>query len=456
MATPYSIVAAVNRFPLLGHVPQLIRQPLELFRWLRAQGDIVIIRLGRAPAYVINHPDLIRQLLVSGAKDFEKGLQFEKARPYIGNGILTSNGPLHLRQRRLMQPAFHQAQVARYAEVMRKGAAAMLESWRHGQEVAMNEQFLVYTVKVLTRALFSTEVEAGVISEFTDAMTCLLEGLTVRVALPFRFFERLPTRGNRRFNEGRVRLRAIIKRIITAHREKAMDCGDLLSMLASSGGDDRGVRLSDEQLHDEMMTMLIAGTETTANTLSWVCHLLGQHPEVQERVRAEVDTALDGRPIGMEDLRKLGYTRQVLNETLRLYPAVWLLSRRPIADVELGGHRIPQGSHVLFSPYALHRDPTLYPEPERFQPERWSQEHAGAKGGSRETFIPFGAGLRGCIGEPYAWAEMLIFLSSLVTRWRLCPIAGRPVRPVIQGSLQPYQLVMRVEARAASLAPAGL
>jgi cytochrome P450 len=447
MTTKYTIAPAPRSFPLLGHVPQLFRRPLELFQSIRAHGDVVIIRVGRSPAYVVNHPELIRQILVHDAKKFDKGLQFEKARPYVGNGLTTASEPLHLRQRRLMQPAFHHAQIARYADLMRESATAMIESWRPGQEVALNEQLLSFTVTVLARTLFSTDIDASVVSEFTEAMPALLDGLTTRVALPFEFLERLPTPGNRRFNTGRACLRAIIERFVAEHRTKGADRAGLLSILVNARDDGTGGGMTDEQLHDEVMTMLLAGTETVANTLSWACHLLGQHPECQGRLQAEVDEVLSGHPVGVEELRKLGYTQRVLTETLRMYPATWLLSRRPIADVEIGDHRIPAGSHVLFSPYGLHRDPELYPEPDRFHPDRWLGEHSNPKGGSRASFIPFGAGIRGCIGEPFAWTEMMIFLSTLAARRTLRPVRGRWVRPIVWGSLQPDRLSMIVEAR---------
>jgi cytochrome P450 len=446
MVAKHTLASAPGGVPLLGHLPQLFRRPLETFQSLRAHGDVAVIRLGRTPAYVVNHPDLIRQILLNDAKKFDKGVQAEKARFYVGSGLVTSSEPLHLRQRRLIQPVFHQAQIARYAEVMRESAITAVRSWRHGQAVSMNDQLFSFTLKVLTQTLFSTEFDASVVSEFTDATKAFVDGLALRVALPFEFLEKLPTRGNRRFNTGRVRLRAIIEQIVAERRSRKTDRMDLLSVLVNTQDDDAGAGMADEQIHDEIMTMLIAGTETAANTLSWTCHLLGQHPEIQAKVRAEADAVLDGQPVGMEHLRRLTYTRQVIAETLRMYPVVWLVSRRPITEVEIGGHTIPAGSHVLFCPYALHRDPALYPEPERFHPDRWLGEKTYSTGGARGAYIPFGAGIRGCMGEPYAWTEMMIFLSTLVTSWVLRPVPGQLVRPAVKASLQPDQLSMIVEA----------
>jgi cytochrome P450 len=447
MVATHTLAAAPGGVPLLGHLPQLLRRPLETFQSLRAHGDVVVIRLGRAPAYVVNHPDLIRQILLNDAKKFDKGVQAEKARFYVGSGLVTSSEPLHLRQRRLIQPVFHQAQIAKYAEVMRESALTTVRSWRHGQAVSLDEQLFSFTLRVLTRTLFSTEFDARVAAEFTDATKAFVDGLALRIALPFEFLEKLPTRGNRRFNAGRARLRAIIEQIVAECRTRKTDHMDLLSVLVNPVDDDAGAGNADEQIHDEIMTMLIAGTETAANTLSWACHLLGQHPGIQARVQAEVDEVLAGRPVGVEELRRLTYTRQVLTEALRMYPVVWLVSRRPITEVELGGHTIPAGSHVLYCPYALHRDPAWHPEPERFDPDRWLGEKAHSKDGARGAYIPFGAGIRGCMGEPFAWTEMTIFLSTLVSSWVLRPVPGKPVRPAVKASLQPDQLSMIVEAR---------
>lgn len=449
MASQDKVAVLPGAWPLLGHVPRLLREPLALFQAVRAHGEVVEIRLGRSPAYVVNEPGLIRQILVHDARKFDKGVQFEKARPYVGNGLVTSSEPLHLRQRRLIQPSFHQAQIARLVAVMRDIAAATVEGWRPGREIAVNDELLTFSVRVLTRTLFSTDLQAGVVIEFTDALAALLDGLTLRIAMPFRWLEKLPIRANHRFDAGRARLQVIIRRIVAEHRSRAIDHTDLLSTLIHAR-DDAGSDMSDAQLHDELMTMLLAGTETTSNTLGWACHLLGQHPEVQARVRAEVDGVLASGPIGAPELRKLVYTRQVLTETLRLYPVVWLLSRRPIVDVEIGGHRLPAGSHVLFCPYALHRDAALYPGPDRFDPERWRSEHP--RGGSHDHFIPFGAGFRGCVGEPFAWSEMLVFIAALVARWQIVPAPGPKVRPVVRGSLQPSRLTMLVEPRPQAVA----
>jgi cytochrome P450 len=196
---------------------------------------------------------------------------------------------------------------------------------------------------------------------------------------------------------------------------------------------------------DEAMTMLLAGTETSANVLGWTCYLLGAHPEVQARVAGEVDEVLAGRPAGSEDLPRLDLTRRVLTEAMRLYPPVWLLTRRPVTDVEIGGQRISAGSHVFFCPYAVHRDPAVYAEPDRFDPDRWGSD--ASRRGSHTTFMPFGAGLRSCIGEGFAWTEMLIIMSTILARWTLHPIADRPVRPAAIGSLHPTSLSMRLQGR---------
>jgi cytochrome P450 len=205
--------------------------------------------------------------------------------------------------------------------------------------------------------------------------------------------------------------------------------------------------MTDKQVHDEVISILAAGAETTADTLTWVCHLIGERPDVQERIRDEVDAVAGGRPFEADDIAKLGYTRQVITETLRVFPTTWILTRRPREDTELGGHRIPAGAMVLFSLYALHRDPTYFADPELFDPDRWIPEKS--KQIPREAYLPFGAGVRGCIGEPFAWAESIIIMATLVRNWRIRPADGTSVKPLAKALLVPSRLLMIAEQRTA-------
>ena len=434
MSAPYTLADAPGRVPLLGHVHRLLRDPLALFRSIRAYGDIVVIRLGTSPVYVVNHPDLIRQILVTDARKFDKGVQFEKARPFVGNGIATSSEPLHLRQRRLIQPAFHQAQISRYLDSMRTIAEATISGWAPGEPIALGKQSFQFAVRVLTDTLFSAEADASIIADVGESLPVLLGGIAWRIALSVELLEKLPTPGNRRFNRARERLRATIDRLIAGHTRAEGDRHDLLSMLLDAREEGTGAPMPHAQVRDEVMAMMLAGSETTASTIAWVCHLLGEHPQVQDRLRAEVDAVLGGRPVGIGDVSRLVHMRHVINEVLRLYPPVWLLSRRTLEDVELGGHTLPAGSSVFFSAYAVNRDPALHADPDEFRPERWAADPALST--SRSAFLPFGAGLRGCIGEPFAWAEMTVFLATLLGARTLRPVPNQRARVVAGGALR--------------------
>ena len=445
MSNPCTLSEAPGRLPLLGHLLRIHKDPLAFFRSLQSQGDIVTFGLGPSRAYLVTRPGLIRHMLCDDAQKFDKGVQFEKARPFVGNGLLASSEPLHMRQRRLIQPAFHSARIARYALDMQKVAEERIGSWRSGHEIGLDRELHGLTITMAMQALFSADVDDAFVGEVTSSLPTLLAGITRRMLSPLPILEKLPTRANRELESMRIRLSAALRKIIAERLETDVDRGDLLAMLREAPDRGTDARATDQQIFDESMGMLLAGTETSAIVLGWTCYLLGAYPEVQARVAGEVEAVLAGRPAGVEDLPKLDLTRRVITEAMRLYPPVWLLTRRPIVDVEIGGHRISAGSHVFFCPYAVHRDPSLYAEPDRFDPDRWRSE--SNQPGSRTTFLPFGAGIRSCIGERFAWTEMLIIMSAIVGRWTLHPIAERPVLPAAIGSLHPTQLSMRLQGR---------
>lgn len=448
MSPPYILYEAPGRLPILGHLLRIRKDPLAFFRSLQSLGDVVTFGLGPSKAYLVTRPNLIRHMLCNDVQKFDKGVQFEKARPFLGNGLVTSSEPLHMRQRRLMKPAFHSSQVAHYALEMQKITEERIGAWRSGREIALDRELHVLTLTIVVQALFSTDVNEAFAGEILSSIPPLLAGIARRTLLPFQLLEKLPTRANREFESTRIRLSAAIRRIISERAKISVDRGDLLSLLREAGDEGADAQAHEQQIFDEVMSMLLAGTGTSANVLGWTCHLLGAHQEVQARVAKEVDDVLAGRPARAEDLAKLDLTRRALTEGMRLYPPVWLVSRRPIVAVEIGGHQISAGSHVLFCPYAIHRDPALYAEPDRFDPDRWKSD--SSQRGSRTTFLPFGAGIRSCLGEGFAWTEMLIILSAVIGRWTLLPVADCPVRPAATTALQPVELFMRLQGRTRS------
>jgi cytochrome P450 len=384
-------------------------------------------------------------MLVNDVRKFDKGVQFDKARAFLGDGLASSSEPLHLRQRRLIQPAFHHTRIAQYARDMHKIAEEGIGSWRPGQKLHLDQEFHVITITIVARVLFSADLDGAFAAEIIRCLPPFLVGYVKRMLYPLKIMEKLPTRANREFDAARVRLGTALSKIINEYWQETTDHGDLMSMLRDARDDETGEQMSQQQIFDEAITMLIAGTETTATVLSWACHLLSTHPDVQRRVVREVDEVLSGQPMTPEDVPRLEYTRRVLTEAMRLYPPGWLLTRRAIVDVELGGHHIPAGSSMTFSPYAMHRDPALYPDPDRFDPDRWTGDHKQRE--SRASYLPFAAGNRSCIGEGFAWTEMLIIMANLLSRWTLHPVPGHAIRPQAHGTLRPSPLTMRLEER---------
>ncbi|GAA2594834.1 cytochrome P450 [Dactylosporangium fulvum] len=437
---------APGRLPLLGHMHRLLADPRAFFRSLHGSGDdVVVIRLGPTPAYVINDRALVHQILTKDVRRLDKGLAYEKSAPFLGDGLLNSTEPTHMAHRRLMQPAFHQTQIARYVEQMREAAATRAEGWRDGQRIEMDQEIHAFAVAVVCRALFSSNLGDTVAVDVEESLPILLKGVTRRIALPVRWLEKLPTPGNRRFDTARQRLADSLGDVIEEYRQRGVDHGDLMAILLEARAEDGGPGLTDQQVHDEAMALFLGGVETARDVLSWAFHLLSRHPEVQRRIAAEVDAVLQDRPLGYETLRELRYVRQVITETLRLYPPAWLLTRRTVTELELGGHVIPPDSNVLFSVHAIQRDPVVYPEPDAFDPDRWREPTTPAL--LRTAFLPFGAGNRSCIGEPFAWAEMVVFVATVARRWSVHAVPGHPIRPARSPMLQPRDLPLIVRAR---------
>ncbi|MCT2593281.1 cytochrome P450 [Streptomyces sp. N2-109] len=436
-----------GRLPLAGHAVQMFRNPLKFFQSVSERGGLVRIWLGTKQAYVVSDHDMLYDILVRKAKSFEKGMQFDQARPLLGNGILLSEGDFHRRQRLLMQPAFHHTRVAAYVEVMRESASEVFDGWRDGQEVTMYDMFYELAVRIVIKALFSTDMVEQDVAQVYRSMPIVISGVEKRAAIPPALLDRLPTRSSREFHSSVARLYAMGRRIIADYRAQGRkpDQDDLMTLLfaAQDGGNKE---MTDKQIQDEFMTLLTAGSETTPSAMSWSAMLLGRHPEVQRRLQEEVDTVVGDRPVAAEDLRALDYTRRVIQEALRLYPPVWALGRKCVQDVELGGHHIAAGTEVLYSIYAVHHDPKLYENPEAFDPDRWLPERA--KGVPRSAFMPFGAGVRNCIGESFSWFETQTVLATMAQQWTVQPVSAEPVKPVAMGALVPGPLPMKVVRRA--------
>jgi cytochrome P450 len=431
---------------VLGHALEFGRDPLALFQRAREHGDVVRIRFGPFRVYVLNSPGAIREALVGEARKLGKGLSFGRARRLIGNGLVMSEGESHHRQRRLMQPAFHRTEIARYVATMRDVAVPRISAWPDGGTLAFDREMRSITLTVLARTLLSSDIGADAIDEIERLLRVLLSELVARgISANVPGLAWVPTRSNRRFSAANRRLNALLTDVIDVYRRVGTDQGDLISILMHARDDDTGAGMTNEQLRDEATTLVIAGSETTGNTIAWACYLLARHPRIQERLQQEVDLVLAGADPGHETLSRLPFTRAVITETLRLYSPVWILPRRALVDVELGGHLLRAGSRIFFSPYALNRDPRLHRDPDRFDPDRWATDYS--RSDMRATFFPFGQGIRNCIGEGFAWAESTLLLSVIAARWQLRLAGGAAVRPVVSSTLVPSELPIIVTRR---------
>jgi cytochrome P450 len=436
-----------GRLPIAGHAVTWFRNPLKFLRTVATHGDLVRVWLGPKEAYVVSSHEYLNELLVRQAKKFSKGVHYDRARLFLGNGILLSEGEVHRRNRLMLQPAFHHTKIDGYVDIMRDSATQVFDGWHDGQRVGMYGTFYELAIRVVMKAMFSTDMIEEHTAEVARSMPVVISGFEKRAAIPPEILDRLSPKGSREFHGAIARLFAVGHRIVADYRarETASATDDLMTLMlgARDGGD---MAMTDQQIHDEFMTMLTAGSDTTSSAMSWVCYLLGRYPEVQERVRAEVDAVVGDRPIVGDDLADLAYTRRVIHEALRLYPPVWGLARKSVEDVEIGGHLIPANTQMLYSMYVIHHDPEVYPDPDRFDPDRWEGERGRRI--PRTAFVPFGAGVRNCIGESFAWAEIQTIVGSLLQRWELRPVTDEPVRPITRGALVPGPLPMKVVRRA--------
>ncbi len=444
MTTTLTIGSAPGGLPLLGHALALGRKPLEFLASLPTHGDLVRVKLGPWPAYVVCHPDLVHQLLVQDRVFDKGGPSFDNLRKVAGNGLATCEYRDHRRQRRLVQPAFRRDRISGYAQVMTEQITAVTEPWQDGQVLDVLAVMNALTEAIAARTLFAAEVDESTLTEIQQCSEDVLTGVARRVVMPWELLDKIPTRGNRRFDRARNRLRHHTGELITNYRRAGIDHGDLLSMLLAARDDD-GQGLADSEIHDQVITFFIAGSETTATALSWAWHLLGCHPSIRARLHHEVDTVLDGRIAEYHDIPKLELTGRIITESLRLYPPAWMLTRLTTTDAELAGQHLPAGTIVVFSPYVLHHRADLYPDPDRFDPDRWQDHNTHPL--PRSAFTPLGGGARKCIGDVFAMTETTLTLASIAARWQLDHIPRTHVRPAARLVLAPRSLRMRLRQR---------
>jgi cytochrome P450 len=412
-------IAPGPRGKLFGaSVPFLRTDPLLALQELtRSYGDVVRVRVLEL-VHLVNHPEHTKHVLQDNHLNYEKGYGYQRLRPLVGNGLLTSEGDFWKRQRRLAQPGFHKQRIAGFAALMGRHASAQVDRWNQlapGTVVDVHEEMMRLTLGVVGDALFSIDL-SGAAKATGTALSVATAILQERLHAPFSMPLSIPTPENRRLNRALEELDELVAGIIRERRQVKREREDLLSLLMEAT-DEQGGGMNDEQLRDEVMTMVLAGHETTANALSWAWFLLSRHPAVERALHHELQQVLAGRAPSVEDLPALPYTRRVCDEVLRLYPPAWSVARRAKHDDEIGGFHIPAGTSVVLSPWISHRDPRFWDNPEGFDPDRFLPE--ACAGRPPLAYFPFAAGPRMCIGNNFALMELQIVLATLVQAYRL-------------------------------------
>ena len=429
---------------LIGNFPMGTKDPLGTFTaWAHSFGDIFHYRFLHRHIYFLNHPDLIKEVLVAQAPNFRKGDAVRVNRRIFGNGLLSNEGASWLEHRRLIQPTFHRTRMDTYAATMVSYTQRMFETWNPGEVRDIHEDMMHLTLEIVCMALFNIEV-----ATYGDRIAVALNTLMQlsaggRILLP-EFLRRIPTPTNRRYDRATQDLDDVVYSIIR-NRQDTPQAGshDLLSALLAARYED-GSSMSLQQLRDEVMTLLLAGHETTAVSLSWIWLLLSQNPDAEHQLWSEIETVLGGRPPRVDDVPKLCFTERVVKEAMRLYPPAWAIVRTTVNATELGGYTLPVGSTAIMSQWVTHRDPRFYDEPEQFRPDRWLDERS--KSLPRFAYFPFGGGPRICIGASFAMTEAVLVLATIAQKWQLqlasstapLPVPGITLRP--RGGVKVYVL----------------
>jgi cytochrome P450 len=423
------------------------RDPLRFFSELaRTYGDVAHVHMAGEHLFLFNDPQLVRDVLVTSQHNFLKGRALERAKRLLGNGLLTSEGAAHVRQRRLIQPAFHRDRTASYASVMTEYADRAQQQWRSGQELDVAQAMTRLTLGIVGKTLFGADVDSQATS-VGRALADVLGAFWLSMLPLADLLEHLPIPAFRRSRRARAELDRIIYAMIAERRASPEDRGDLLSMLLMAQDEENGGGMTDRQVRDEAMTIFLAGHETTANALSWTWYLLSGAPDVEARLHEEVDRVLGDRLPTLEDVSRLPFVEKVVTESMRLYPPAWIIGRRAIHDYPVRNYLVPARGVVVMSPYLIHRNGGLFADPERFNPDRWTVEMKTSL--PPFAYFPFGGGARRCIGESFAWMELVLVVSVVAQRWRLRLVPDHPVvpQPVVTLRLK-HGLKMIVERRA--------
>jgi cytochrome P450 len=422
--------------PLIGAARSFARDPLAFLTGVADKyGDIANFRLGGIDVFFVRHPDYVREVLITQRASFTMTSLRAKINAVVGEGLFTSRGELHARQQRLMLPVFRKSRIEAYAGQMAELSRRARDQWQSGSTIDIADEMMKLTMLIAAQALFEQDIgdDTQAVSHNIDTV---LEFFT-RLSSPFlKLSLALPLPSSLRFKKAVRDLDTVIYRMIERRRDTAASGKDLLSLLMQAKDDETNVQMTEKQLRDEVLTLLIAGHETTANVLAWIYYLLAQHPDAEQRMHEESAAVLGTRSaFGAADLDRLVYTHRVMQEGLRLYPPGWFIGREALSDVKLGAYTVPRGAVVMMSQYVTHRDARFFEEPERFKPERWEGDLQDRL--PRGAYFPFSAGDRHCIGEGFAWQEALLILATLAERWKFELVPGQNIRPRPSVTLRP-------------------
>ncbi|MFJ4710719.1 cytochrome P450 [Streptomyces sp. NPDC088785] len=432
--------------PLVGHAWNLLRDPLGFLTSLRDGGAVVRIRLGPGSALAVNDPELVERLLRS--PDYlVGGALWDTLGVLLGEGVATSNGPRHRRQRRTLQPAFRAERIAEYGVLMAQEAQRTADGLHAGHTVDMAAEMFRTATRTAARSLLCIEALDDRAERLCTALGTVFDGMYRRMILSVGPLYRLPLPANRRFARALADLHRLVDEII-AERREALDSGsnvdDLLTTLLRAR-DENGELVPEQEAHDQVIALLVAGGENVAKTLSWTLQLLAEHPEVERRLYEEVESVTAGRPVAFGDLKQLAYMRNVITESMRIRPAAWIFTRVAAVDTELGGYRIPAGTDIFYSPYAMQRDPRSFEDALDFDPDRWLPERRTRA--AQTAHQPFGTGNRKCPGDHYSMTELALTLAALVAKWRFTQVPETDTTPRLGITLSPRKALLRVEAR---------
>ncbi|WP_306323401.1 MULTISPECIES: cytochrome P450 [unclassified Streptomyces] len=432
--------------PLIGHAWNLLRDPLAFLASLRDGGEVVRLKLGPKTAYAVNDPELVATLLKS--PDFlVGGPLWDTMGVLLGKGVATSNGPLHRRQRRAIQPAFRMDRIHEYAAVMEQEAHAMADRWEDGQTVDIGAEVFRTATRIVARSVLRVDSIDERADRLSAALHTVFEGLYRRMILSFGPLYRLPLPANRRFGYALADLHRLVDEIIAERREQTAsghNPDDLLAALLDDR-DGNGEPVGEQEVHDQVVSLVVAGAENVAKTLTWVFQLLAEHPDHERRLSEELKSVTRGRPVAFGDIKELAYMRNLLTESMRIRPAVWILTRLAAVDTTLGGYRIPAGADIVYSPLAMQRDPRAFRDHLAFDPDRWLPERAADV--TPAAHAPFSVGNRKCPGDHFSMAELALVLGAVVRRWRVGPTSGTDTTARIGITLQPKAALLKVEAR---------